>query len=95
MRLISLVLLSFIGCAAQQQPSASPVPVTASACTSAQQNLSSLQCDNGHGGHLGDPTAKGKSWEQLCLDDASNGIDLNPTCITKAKSCTEVNSCLQ
>jgi hypothetical protein len=69
--------------------------VTQSSCQAAEQNMQVLNCDNGRGGHLGDPTLKGKPWVQLCLDDSSDGIDLQPDCIAKAKTCAEVNACVQ
>lgn len=93
MRYASLSLLLFFGCASHVGPSA--IPVTESSCEAAEQNMQGLQCDNGRGGHLGDPTLKGKPWVQLCLDDASNGIDLKPDCISHATSCAEVNACVQ
>lgn len=91
---LSLFLLLF-GCVNTPVHHPSSIPVTQSSCAAAEQNMQKLNCDNGRGGHLGDNTLKGKSWVQLCLDDASNGVDLQPDCITKAASCDEVNACAQ
>jgi hypothetical protein len=55
-------------------------------CDDAEKNLLGLGCEEGQ------PTKKGKSFTEFCLDTQKNGgIDLNPKCLATIKSCDEID----
>ncbi len=88
--LISLFLLG-PDCSGNQptpvKPQPTPVVTDNNYCAKAQENLLRLNCVEGQ------PTKKGKSFEQFCVGTQQNGIFLNPKCLSEIKSCEEVDSC--
>lgn len=94
MRITLLLFLFLIGC----QPTSTPAkpPISTDACDAAENHLlNDLECPDGRGGMLGGPTKKGKSWAQLCKDDAANGVDLHAACLAMIGKCSEADACLR
>jgi len=88
--LASLVLLGS-DCSGGQPPPVKPQPtpivIDNNYCLKAQENLQRLHCAEG------EPTKKGKSFEQFCVGTQQNGVFLNPKCLSEITSCGQVDSC--
>ena len=90
MRYPTLLLVFVLGCPPSKTPTPQPYDVP---CHAAEANLLTLGCTDSKGALLGGPTKKGKSYTDFCVESLNNGIDTNPLCCAKAKSCEEVNAC--
>lgn len=71
-----------------KQPGPIPAPANNEACATAEANLK-VVCPE-----VAAPTKKGKTFTQWCVETQDNGINLNPTCLVTAKSCSEADACL-
>lgn len=86
---LSFTLVGLLGCPPTEHVVPEPVipKVQGSEwCDDAEKNLLALGCEEGQ------PTKKGQSFTEFCLDTQKNGgIDLNPKCLATIKSCDEID----
>jgi hypothetical protein len=86
----SLSILFLCQCASSHRTGPIPAPeVDDPACITAEANLK-IVCPE-----VAKPTKKGKNFAQWCVETENNGINMNPKCLTVAKSCKDADLCLQ
>lgn len=79
-------------------PHPTPIVTDSASCEAAQANLlaeegTPMAKANGlhHGCAEGEPTKKGKSFAQFCMETQKSGIALYPKCLAKIDSCSQIN----
>lgn len=83
-----LLVVGLLGCTSERVIPEPVIPKVEGSewCDDAERNLLALGCEEGQ------PTKKGKSFTEFCLDTQQNGgIDLNPKCLATIKSCDEID----
>ena len=91
--LIALISLIVQNCSntgvTSNAPLKQPTPVVTDTeyCDLAQTHLLQLKCEEGN------PTKKGKSFSIVCRETQTNGIFINPKCLSQITSCDQVNTC--
>lgn len=102
----TLLLILLIGCHPQPTPiptpgpGPGPAPVT-SDCESMCQNIGpeGLNCEEGgkvYDSDLpGEPGVPNQSCVGFCEKQQENGLDLNPRCVAKVRSCDEIETARQ
>ena len=63
------------------------------ACAAGEQTLIKLGCKDLRGRPLGGPNRHGESWQSICRQSRTDGVDMKPTCIASAATCAEVEQC--
>jgi hypothetical protein len=86
--LVSLFVLSANNCGSPQRPGQIPAPADNDVCVTAEANLK-IACPA-----VAAPTKKGKTFAQWCVETQDNGINMNPKCLARAKSCDDADRCL-
>lgn len=61
-------------------------PEHGNVCIEAQKKLESLRCEQAH-------TKKGHAYQEVCLDAATQGLDLKPQCVASIHKCKDVEAC--
>ena len=90
LRIVALLLLALGMGGATCQPVNPPIviePTGTENCAAACQHLVELGCPEG------DPLEDGTSCTKFCEDTQRSGHPLNPTCVMKMSSCSELNGC--
>jgi hypothetical protein len=85
---LSFALVGLLGCPTGHYIPEPEIPEVKGSewCDDAEKNLLALGCEEGQ------PTKRGKSFTEFCIDTQKNGgIDLNPKCLATIKSCDEID----
>lgn len=91
--LSSVILAAFLACTPFEQPPHPPEPmptpvvVDTEYCDAAEANLIKLNCPEGQ------PTKRGERFGDVCRELHSEGIFVNPRCLSTITSCTSVDVC--
>jgi len=87
MRYILIALLLF-SCKPAEEP------VHPEVCEDAKMHLLDLQCKTSKGRLLAGPLLNGDDWADFCRYELSNGVNIDPVCLSKLPSCEGVDACL-
>ena len=89
--IFTLISTLIIGCQLTDNyitpPKPTPQVQDTKYCVLAEKRLLELGCEEGL------PLKDGTGFAKFCEDTQSNGIFLNPKCLSEIKSCEEVNVC--
>ena len=86
--LLMISLITLIGC-----PTEGKYVPPDNLCESAEANLRVLGCKDSRGVPMSGPNKSGQMFNEICINARIRQVDLNPACITTAKSCDAANKC--
>lgn len=94
-----LLLLFLISCKdpVYQPPRPTPIVTDTEMCKPAQLHLEELCAQeskvNAYCCRVVKPTLKGKTYTQFCEEKQSQGVFLNPRCVSNVSTCDQIDAC--